>query len=1639
MPTTILATALPYSLADGAPFHLTVFITHKLTGGGVLSDYPAAADWVSTLAGCTLTLATSLNPGTGLPLRAVSTADAASWAAVLPPGTPVSPFPTPVLSGDTWRTNPASRMSDHAVDLHLAAITAAPALRPGLAANPVAGGMLETLANLDERGALRRLLRDAPARARRALQVPAQRLRDALATIGPLTDPDDTEPERGRGRELPPLPPYQSEIADNPSPVQVLLDDPNADLRVTRNLDRLVGQDLSANPQLQLMVDAHAMRRYYERPEQPQQEPRTEPDPDAPPTPRPDRPEHDFHAKAASFGSTPALLRRLGLAVDVVLDGVDAAGARAALTGATWVSVTVTSPHADVEVLPPRRTAVVVDGPVFAARSSNEWVGGALPLGDDDWVVLDADPDASGLKLDQHTRTLARQYASEANGDPATSAPGTLRSTGFALARRNRSARLRARVQQAEQVAADDGGRELLLDDLVRGIRVEVWDDVTKEWHSLHQRRVTVTGQPGDVPVLEDVPDVGFLQLSALNRTPGDTVTGFYVHEVVAGWDGWSLSAPRPGLTIVHVEPPGPDGATETVVDTPPDPPIDGAHITTRVEPGSLPRLRYGTSYSFRVLAVDLAGNSVPQLAPQHRTAPDGPDEAAVAAARSHLDRLRTTYRGRDLGGVAAARRDAVVEHLRTAGHRSVGDGGVLPAELLSGDPGIDATLESLVTRASAPGETAPAQRVLDDVAAASRILAESRDTLRVRPQLRIGAEEFASLARNDDLQLPAEVRLAARPTVTAPRPYLRWEPIPAPALVARHELGTGEQPAHLVVRSGVPADGGLPDGGVPGGGLLVGGPDSRPSAERHIAPPKATQLEAETAGYFEAAIGTGNAAEIRRLYAVALAERGTLLDQFVPSLTDARATDEQNGIALVDRPGADTGSAHRATLADITAERGRPIGEGQYVVHNTDALRLPYLPDPFATGVSLVFYEAGSPHALSEPRALQSVTVPYPGSWPSLQPLRLILEPGGRLSARGEGHTIHVSVPPGEQVRVALSSTLDPAALDKFGLWRSHLASVADPEDGYTPDEVVAAAALMRAAASGWTWWLTPATDLRLVHAVPAPVRPPELKALEVFLRPPGRAVVALTGLVDVHGPSTDTVQVRARWTETVDDPAAPGPQTVTRSDVVVRSAVAETERTGVLFLYDFLPTGPLAQALGNIGFHRMLQTFQDTHYRRVTYVPSGATRYGEYFPHVPDPEDPALAGRPVELDIPSSARPAAPVVLDAAPLLRWEGAPEHADPFAWRQVRRSGVRIWLARPWFSSGDGELLGVLVFDPDEWVQQPDGSWTRGPKARPAPDGATSLWAADPIVRHGGSTSSPTVPPLLTLDQLVLDLVETGAAEGVGIRPPLGGRPPGGRERAWPDAPGYPVAVAAAVPLRDVRGRPSVRVLGYRPEYDEATGRWFVDVAIQETPALWPFVRLAVARYQPQSIAGCELSQVALTSWVQPLPARTLTVSRPDPGQVQVTLTGVVSWLRWDPHGAPELPGEQLSADSPTGDAAIRASRLQQSRTVRASVQSRAAGTGDLEWQTVSSWLLLAVSVEEAGGFRATWSGSVNLPAGAGTPAGEAAGVPGLRQPGNPDSLWRVLVEEHELLDADPPPGGRSARVPRLVYADSVGL
>lgn len=1640
--TSVLVTALPWSRADDAPHHLTAFVTHKLvpeSPDATVAAFPATADWGAVVTAGRFELVTSAG-GAPLPLTVVGGADAAAWRAAVPPSTPVAGFPAPVLSDATVTSLPAHRLSDEAVDLHLMSLTAAPTTRPGVVGSPVLEGTFQHLAETHR--ALRELLVLAGERAERSTRLAARRLAEAQATLGAFGGRDRT---------------YPREDLTTRSAIEVLLDDAEGDARVTAMLDdMLAAGGVTDDPHLQVLLDAHATRRYYQRSEAATAY-RPEPLPDAAP-PRPTPPVPDVHARLASFGSTPALLRRLGLAVDLRLADV------AVLDGVTWVAVRFVPPEgAEVTMLAPPRTRVVVDGDVFRARSSSAWVAGALPLGDEAYVVLDLDPDAAGLKLEQHLRDLPRAVATEVNGDPATSAPGSLRATGFAIARSDRVAATRERLERAEGLTTPaDGpgvvGPELDYDDLVRGVRLEVWDDATRTWHSLHRRRVDATADPGDgtpaVPVLADEPDVGFLQQSGLNRVPGDDTNPYYLHEVVAGWDGWSLSAPRPGRVVVH------EDGEERVLEAPPDEPATGVHVRTRVDPGTLPALRYGRSYAFRMVGVDLGGASVRADRPARRAG--GRPVLADEAAAAHLERLRRVYAARDGAGLVAAVRDRVLAALpgedaepdwfadaarlgeeRQRFRRPVREGlgrlggfarpgrrgdadataaervrAWVPAVARTGDLEIDLAVAERLERTArdrlgvgtgpttvpGPGTAltgAQAGAAFRDVARATRRLAEQSPTWRVRPQLGVDAATFAEVAGwpGGPGGVP-EPEVARRPTVTVPRPYLRWEPVLPPSLVARTALGTGEQLSRLVVRTG----------------LAPTSPDAAPTSERHLVPPKATQLECETAGLFDRAMGSTDPAEHRAAYAIALRERGTLLDRYVPDLDAPGAVVEQPGIALLARPGADP--ATLVTLDQIAAQRDTPLGEGQYVVHDVDQLTLPYLADPFAAGVALVFYDAGAPHVLPEPRVLQAVVLPFEGEWPRVRPFRLVLEPAvaaapgaePALGARLDGTTIRVALPAGEQVRLALSSSVRRADLAKLGLWRSHLASTIDPDgDGTaTPADVVAAAVLLRAAESGWTWWLTPSVDVRLVHAVPAPVRAPEILALRVAMRPPGLTVAQLAGVVDVHGSSTDRLTVRAAWTEEVDDVAAPGPATVRRDDVVVSSAVAERERFGLLTLIDFLPFGPGADALalseGGLGMHRALQTFPDTHHRRVTYTPSGTTRFRELFTaeDLPGDDDPTLAGAPVELVVPSAARPTAPDLVDAVPLLRWEETTEPEQPFGLRRTRRSGVRVWLRRPWYSSGDGELLGVVLS-------------TTGTE----PERTISLWGRDPVYL-GAPTGSALTPPLVEVGHLVLEAV-------------------GG---AVVDRAARPVLPAATVPLVDLpagEGGPALgRVLAYRPEYHPGRGQWFVDVALDDGPALWPFVRLAVARYQPDSIAGCHLSPVGLTSWVQPLPTRTATVNRPDEARVRVTVSGAVAFLRGlRRDGGDEQVPVELDADTPTGATALVDQVLARSRTVHATVQVLPDGATDLEWRTVSSRRLPVVGVGPSGSYRVTWSADLALP----HPG--ARDVPlELRTPGS-QPRWRVLVEERELLDADPvdEPNltGTPTRTSRVVYADAIPL
>ena len=188
------------------------------------------------------------------------------------------------------------------------------------------------------------------------------------------------------------------------------------------------------------------------------------------------------------------------------------------------------------------------------------------------------------------------------------------------------------------------------------------------------------------------------------------------------------------------------------------------------------------------------------------------------------------------------------------------------------------------------------------------------------------------------------------------------------------------------------------------------------------------------------------------------------------------------------------------------------------------------------------------------------------------------------------------------------------------------------------------------------------------------------------------------------------------------------------------------------------------------------------------------------------------------------SSAPPPTPAVIDVVPILSWKDNGELATGRT--SIRHGvGLRVWLRRPWFASGAGELLGVVCRN--------DGIvGTNSPEYR-----EITYIARDPA--HGG-----IVPHPLGTDSLA------GAAVRV-----------------------------ESITVQTSGGPATASLAGFKPRYDRGRDAWYCDLKFDTGMAYLPFVRLGLVRYQPKSIPGCEASHFIATSFVQTLPDRTLTVIR----------------------------------------------------------------------------------------------------------------------------------------------------------------
>lgn len=460
------------------------------------------------------------------------------------------------------------------------------------------------------------------------------------------------------------------------------------------------------------------------------------------------------------------------------------------------------------------------------------------------------------------------------------------------------------------------------------------------------------------------------------------------------------------------------------------------------------------------------------------------------------------------------------------------------------------------------------------------------------------------------------------------------------------------------------------------------------------------------------------------------------------------------------------------------------------------------------------------------------------------------------------------VEVPPGWTLLLHVSTRLDEHDRDLMALIRLIIEN---------SDSSLTTATLERIA-EGLHPMITPRRVLTLYHAVDRPIIKPEFSfsnepsRMNNLLLPTTRdleqvkydspKLVPDKLIRDVDAPemtlavdfsydreTTGKIDLRAKWSEWIDDPtltqsphmsngckqaSGHGPQLRTESATINELAIPRKANP---------PDGK--------SHVTVTHTLPDCKYHRVRYEAVGTSRYGELFPPAP-PESFQLESTTRSFDVLASAAPDPPNLLYLLPSFGWRSVKLKAKRI-YEHTRTAGVRIFLRRPWFSSGDDELLGVLVMPTDD-VRR----CMKDFEPVPFLNKGFSTMLTDAVSRWGGDPTAKPVEQQLTKNPTLSDWnfkqmsptdCPDAADESLRLQPSRTGA------CGWDLQPPE---------LRNSADR--VHVVGFQPTFDEERSLWYCDVGFDSQPLYGTFLRLALVRYQPHAVKGRELSSIVLTDF-----------------------------------------------------------------------------------------------------------------------------------------------------------------------------
>ena len=739
------------------------------------------------------------------------------------------------------------------------------------------------------------------------------------------------------------------------------------------------------------------------------------------------------------------------------------------------------------------------------------------------------------------------------------------------------------------------------------------------------------------------------------------------------------------------------------------------------------------------------------------------------------------------------------------------------------------------------------------------RIHAESKTIAGTLPRLRFG-KEYRLRIRTVDLAgnsvahtfIASDKSSSERGNIK----YLRFEPLASPIVLVGNTLKDGEFLESMVIRSNYNQSVQEYEAAHP-----VANQQLDDHSLRYLLPPKNSQLMAECHSMFEKAFGDPDKA--KDIYKI-ITEHEGLYQQ-----------DEKN----------------------------------KEKVYQPSEVEIIYLPDPMAAGVALFLADdCENTHTQEfEPRlfsffskdeikATKTDQVDIPEDWYKAGIIRIRLEEGEyNAEWNKSSRQLTFYLPKGIRTRIRFSTFWRESDLkDLSAIWQM----IKNEAEGDLKEA-------KELAFSGRHWMVSPSREMELVHALQQPLDEPVIEEL-LPNRQFGQTHADINIRFDIHGESTEKVEVQARWTEQWDDGISvsikekQGRNSIPdllinyHDDVVTRGTIPEPEQLKVaqvdnikkpqLKLFTMrnreafeADPQPRARRLnkdykrdnGAYQLHRVEKQkavdslvnrvrfdveaykfnflkrvnlrmlplkhhFGDTRHRWVDYRLLAASRYDEYFDKIlvanPQLKTSRLSEWKEQVNIPSSARPKAPEIDYIIPTFEWR---KTQNETAMRHQRLGGgLRIFIKRPWFSSGDDEMLGVIL-------PHTKSQLTSFVSQSPGYNQAYTSWGIDPLLY---SVQPPGYSP--KVDDFFMNPV---------------------------------IDHDLSYPEKSLRAK----VVGYPVHFDEERQLWFADMRINAHNMYFPFVKLVLARYQPYSVRTDEkdvcLSPVVAANFTQLMPERQTTV------------------------------------------------------------------------------------------------------------------------------------------------------------------